>query len=43
MAAGVRPSFLENRGFEAIRSEWLYVSGLGYALCGWLLLRPKRR
>jgi tellurite resistance protein TerC len=42
MAAGVRPSFLENGGLEAIRTEWLYVSGLCYALCGWLLLRPKR-
>jgi predicted tellurium resistance membrane protein TerC len=43
MAAGVRPSFVETGGLEAIRSEWLYVSGLCYALCGWLLLRPKRR
>jgi tellurite resistance protein TerC len=42
MAAGVRPSFVETGGLEAIRSEWLYVSGLCYALCGWLLLRPKR-
>ena len=42
MAVGVRPLFLENGGLDAIRSEWLYVSGLCYALCGWLLLRPKR-
>jgi tellurite resistance protein TerC len=42
MAAGVRPSFVETGGLEAIRSEWLYVSGLCYALCGWLLLGPKR-
>lgn len=42
IAAGVRPSFLENRGLEAIRAEWLYVSGLCYAIGGWCLLRPKR-
>ena len=42
IAAGVRPLFLENGGLEAIKTEWLYVSGLCYALCGWLLLRPKR-
>jgi hypothetical protein len=42
MAAGVRLSFLENGGLEAIRSAWLYVSGLCYVLCGWLLLRRKR-
>jgi hypothetical protein len=43
MAAGVRPPFLENRGFEEIAAERLYVSGLCYALCCWLLLRPQRR
>ena len=42
IAAGVRPSFLENTDLEVLRTEWLVVSGLCYALCGWLLLRPRR-
>ena len=42
IAAGGRPAFLQVPSLDVIREEWLYVSGICYAVCGWLLLRSRR-
>src|SRR5262249_42350417 len=37
---GLRPAFLQLIPFDMIKVEWLYVSGMCWGLCCWLLLRP---
>jgi tellurite resistance protein TerC len=41
LAVGVRPPFLDVTWLEAIKPEWLYVSGLCHGVVGWVLLRAR--
>ena len=41
LAAGTRLPFLDPAQLASIKREWLFVTGLCYAACGWVLLRAR--
>jgi tellurite resistance protein TerC len=40
LAVGLRPPFLDTLAVEALKPEWLYISGLCHGVCAWVLLNP---
>jgi len=42
VVVGFRPPILV-RGLESVHTEWLLISGLCYAVCGWILLNAAQR